>query len=337
MVHSLLLSVRGILALNGGSISVTEVRAEEAQASFMFPGGSTSIGVLQRIIPEIAPTDIPVLILGESGTGKEVVAAEIHRLSSQSRGPFIKFSCSSMSLDWLLGAEVQHGGRQTGTVLLDEVNQLDLRKQTILLNLLPDRDRALTSSFLTSRIVSTSTKDLAEAMRSGHFREELYFRLNGISLHIPALRQRKEDIPILFAAFLNKHSNLLGRQQPQVKNSTMDLLQQHSWPGNVRELENVARKIVLLGDDDLAISDFALNLEAKALSAPSNGTHTHSRSLKQAAREASRKAERQLILESLERTHWNRKRSALELQISYKALLYKLKQLDLDSGEKAEN
>ena len=117
----------------------------------------------------------------------------------------------------------------------------------------------------------------------------------------------------------------------------MDLLLRHSWPGNVRELENMARKIVILGDDELAISDFALIMEAKPPIPPSIGGYTHTRSLKQAAREASRKAERQLILESLERTHWNRKRSARELQISYKALLYKLKQLDLNGGGKAES
>jgi len=174
-------------------------------------------------------------------------------------------------------------------------------------------------------------------MRSGNFRDDLYFRLNGICLRMPALRQRKEDIPPLFAAFLNKHSNLLCRQQPRIKNSTMDLLLRHSWPGNVRELENMARKIVILGDDELAISDFALIMEAKPPIPPSIGGYTHTRSLKQAAREASRKAERQLILESLERTHWNRKRSARELQISYKALLYKLKQLDLNGGGKAES
>jgi two-component system response regulator AtoC len=116
----------------------------------------------------------------------------------------------------------------------------------------------------------------------------------------------------------------------------LDLLIQHSWPGNVRELENVARKIVVLGDEDLAISDLATNTDLRVAAKPfPNGTHANPRSLKQASREASRKAERQLILESLERTHWNRKRSARELQISYKAMLYKLKQLGLDDGRTA--
>jgi two-component system, NtrC family, response regulator AtoC len=325
--------------------SVTELRPEELRLSVMVPGMSAAISVLQRVISEIAPTDIPVLILGESGTGKEVIASEIHRLSPRCKGPFTKFNCSNMSLGWLLGAPDQDirdasRGRQAGTVLLDQVTELDLGKQTLLLNLLPDGVRVAPASCLTSRVISTSTKDLGEELRAGHFREELYFRLNGICLRLPSLRQRKEDIPPLFAAFLTKHANLLGRQQPQIKNSTMDLLLQHSWPGNVRELENVARQIVVLGDGELGINDLALNTKVNApakTSSSSNGAHTSAPSLKQAAREASRKAERRLILESLERTHWNRKRSALELQISYKALLYKLKQLSLDDGGNSES
>jgi DNA-binding NtrC family response regulator len=174
-------------------------------------------------------------------------------------------------------------------------------------------------------------------MHVGNFREELYFRLNGFCLRIPSLRQRKEHIQPLFESFVAKHASLLGRQHPHVKSSTMDLLMQYSWPGNVRELENVARKVVVLGDDELAVSDLAVNGRAKPQEKSfSGGTHADSLSLKQAAREASRKAERQMILESLERTHWNRKRSARELQISYKALLYKLKQLGLDEGRGSE-
>jgi len=325
--------------MDAGFISVAEQRPEEVAVSLMVPGISSSIGGLQRAIPEIAPTDIPILILGESGTGKEVIASEIHRLSSQRKGPFLKFNCSCMSLDWLLGSEIQRTGNgvhQNGTVLLDEVSQLDLAKQTLLLNLLLDRERGVPGSRVTSRIISTSTLDLAEEMRGGNFRDELYFRLNGICLRMPALRQRKEDIPSLFAAFLSKHSNLLGRQQPGIKNSTMDLLLQYSWPGNVRELENVAREIVVLGNDELALSGLTVNDEGKPpAEGSSEGTNPKARSLKQAAREASREAERQLILESLERTHWNRKQSARELQISYKALLYKLKQLELEADKKS--
>lgn len=323
--------------MNGDAIFVAENRLAEP-ASIMIPGVSASISLLQRVIAEIATTDIPVLILGESGSGKEVIASEIHRLSTRRMKPFVKFSCSTSSFEWLLGTKGENGGhgartRPEGTVLFDEVSQLDLDKQALLLNLLPDGERAVLPGCLMARIISTSTRDLTEEMGAGSFREELYFRLNGICLRVPSLRQRKEDIPELLAVFLTKYANLLGRRQPPLKGSTLDLLMQHSWPGNVRELENIARKIVALGDDSLAVSDLAVSAESRApgksISHVPGGSP---RPLKQAAREASRKAERRLILESLERTHWNRKRSARELQISYKALLYKLKQLGLDDS-----
>jgi len=326
--------------LSGELISVLDGGTEEFSISPIVPGVSPSITELHRALAEIAPTEIPVLILGESGTGKEVIASEIHRLSPRHREPFVKFNCSTMSMDSLLGAAVHNSGnrlgvRQAGTILLDEVSHLDLEKQGRLLDLLPDGGKVFSVRCLTSRIISTSTKDLSEEMRRGNFREDLYFRLNGICLRIPSLRQRKEDIAPLFAAFLARHAKLFGRQQPQIKSSTMDLLMEHSWPGNIRELDNTARKIVILGDDELAVRDIASTV---GLSAPdrasTSGSQAGTRSLKHAAREASRKAERQMILASLERTHWNRKRSARELQISYKALLYKLKQLDLDNGGK---
>jgi two-component system, NtrC family, response regulator AtoC len=324
--------------LSDESISVADFRPDEALVSSMSPGVSAPIRALERVIAEIALTDIPVLLFGESGTGKELIAAEIHRRSHRRLEPFTKFNCPSMAIDSLPTAPAQNGSSrigapQSGTVLLDKVGQLDFAKQSSLLNLLPDGGGFSSGRCLTTRIISTSTSDLAEEMRAGNFREELYYRLNGICLRIPSLRQRKEDIPTLFAFFLSKYATLLGRQQPRIKSGTLDLIKQHSWPGNVRELENIARKIVVLGDDALALTDLTVNT-AEATNSPAktlfSGSSPYSKPLKEAAREASRKAERELILKSLERTHWNRKRSARELQISYKALLYKLKQLNLD-------
>jgi len=327
--------------LSGQFISIVDTEHEDLTRSLMIPGVSAPISVLQRVLADIASTDIPVLILGESGTGKDVIASEIHRLSPRRKEPLLKFNCSGMSLDslWNRPARISSNGngtRQAGTILLDEVSNLDLERQARLLDLLPDARRADTN-FITSRLISTSTKDLTREMRNGCFREELYFRLNGFCLRVPALRQRSEDIPSLFSAFLAKYATLLGREQPHVRSSTMDLLMQYSWPGNVRELENVARNIVVFGDDEMAVTELAVNGARKTPDQNrSSAVPGDSVSLKQAAREASRKAERKIILESLERTHWNRKRSARELQISYKALLYKLKQLGLDDGIRSD-
>ena len=340
MAHLLLFGNSEGSSLNWRLISIAEAESEDLQQSVMIPGVSSAISVLQRVLPDIASTDIPILILGESGTGKDIIAAEIHRLSPQRKQPFVKLSCSSISLDSLLAAgrdrQDGNGAPKVGTILLDEVSGLSFEQQTRLLNLLPDSGTASANS-LCFRLISTSTKDLTPAMRSGNFREELYFRLNGFCLRIPLLRQRKEDIPLLFSTFVNKYAKLFGRQQPNVKNSTIDLLIEYSWPGNVRELENFARKIVLFGDDQLAIDELAVNGGTNGADEIfSNGHATDSLSLKQAAREASRKVERKMILESLEETHWNRKRSARELQISYKALLYKLKQLGLGDKRGSE-
>lgn len=326
--------------LNWQSLSIAEPEPEDLPLSVMIPGVSTAMSVLQRVLPEIASTDIPILIVGESGTGKDVIAAEIHRLSPQCRQSFIKFSCSGMSLDSLLSAragDTKHDSElpRTGTILLDEVGGLNLDQQTNLLTLLPDNG-SRGSNGLSSRLISTSAKDLNHEMRNGAFREELYFRLNGFCLRMPSLRQRKEDIPFLFAAFVDKYAKLFGRERPKIKDSTVNLLMQHSWPGNIRELENAARAVVLLGDDQFAIDDLTPHSESKTAEENSKTPATDSLSLKQAAREASRKAERKMILESLERTHWNRKRSARELQISYKALLYKLKQLGLGDKTRSE-
>lgn len=322
------------------SIAEAEPKAEAKAPDILMVSGASAFTAVQRVISEIAPTDIPVLILGEHGTGKKAIASEIHRLSPWCKGAFVTFNCSNLSSDWPRGTALQgsHNGasaRLCGTVLLDDVGQLDLEKQAHLLDLLCDSEKGLSPNCLTSRLISTSTKDLTPELRGGRFREELYFRLNGICLRIPSLRQRKEDIPLLFNAFIKKYAALLGRRQLPIKNSTMDLLLQHSWPGNIRELENIARQIVVVGDDELANRDLVVKADRAApeRAFPLGDAYASGRSLKEAVRDASQTVERQLILESLERTHWNRKRTSRELQISYKALLYKLKQLGLeDSG-----
>jgi transcriptional regulator with PAS, ATPase and Fis domain len=159
-------------------------------------------------------------------------------------------------------------------------------------------------------------------------RKDLFYRLNGVCLRLPPLRERKEDIPGLVEFLLRKDSSLIGRPQPSLSSQALQTLQEYSWPGNIRELENIVKRIVVLGNDS-PVSDLrSLVTETRYL----NGD-TEELSLKQAGRTASRQAEKELILKVLTRTHWNRKRAAMQLQISYKALLYKLRQMGLgDSG-----
>jgi two-component system response regulator AtoC len=327
---------------NGNLLSEGALTARAGLNQYFVPGASPSMRALELSIADIAPTDIPVLLVGESGTGKEVLALEIHRLSERSNGVFVKCGCAGLTAESLL-ARLNSGDRgagdgetASGSLFLDEVSNLDLASQSRLLDLLPDGPGVKPRNYVRMRIISSTTRSLEQEMRSGRFRQELYYRISGISLHLPPLRQRKEDISGLLEFFLKKYASLFGWPEPQLSSATMDLLMRHSWPGNIRELENVARKIVALGNEQLAIADLQNGVVLKGTEFAQNSSFGNGQSLKVASREASRRAEREMILKQLELTRWNRKRTARELQISYKALLYKLKQLGLDGSGNSE-
>ncbi len=216
------------------------------------------------------------------------------------------------------------------TVLFDEISELDGECQRTLLYALPDGNNGAPRGVLTARIISTTSRDLDEEMRAGRFRRALYYRINGACLRLPPLRERKEDIPLLVEAFLTKHATQLARPRPTVSPGTLRAFLNHSWPGNIRELENVVKKIVALGDEQLAIADLSSGApDTKKTAAVAKNSY----SLKAAAQAASRQAERELILDALARTRWNRKRAAQDLQVSYKALLYKLKQIGFPGSD----
>jgi len=296
---------------------------------------SPAMRAFKKVILNIAPTDIPILLLGENGTGKEVVAAEIHRLSRQQSGPFVKLSCGALtpgSLEESLRGTDNDVGAQgslcRGTVFLDQIGELDPALQSKLLYALPDGNEVQCRPCLSARLICAANRSLEEEVRAGRFREDLYYRINGVCLRVPPLRDRKEDIPFLISFFLEKHALLLGRAQPTLSSLTLRVLSNSPWPGNIRELENVLKKIILLGEEGVGPADW----EPCVPDSQPTGDVAQRLSLKDVARAASHQAERKLILEVLGRTRWNRKRAAQELQISYKALLYKLKQIGLDNA-----
>jgi two-component system response regulator AtoC len=294
---------------------------------------SPSIQPVERIIIEIAPTNIPVLIIGESGSGKAVTAQRMHRLSRRGDEPFVKLTCAHLSVkdfDQLLDGK-RAGGRVkrlsgAGTVFLDEVSDLELVCQPKVLHILPDGDDSGLGPYLRARIISSSSRNIEEEIRNGRFREELYYRLNGVCLRLPPLRQRKEDIPVLVDFFLVKYAGQFGRPKPVFSAKAMGRFLDYSWPGNIRQLENAVRNIVALGDERLALGD----LKSIGADPGPDSAAIPKFSLKEVARAASHQAERELILKALQRTHWNRKRAARDLQISYKALLYKVKQIGME-------
>ncbi len=312
------------------TLQKTEIAPEPLEGGFV-AGVSPAMQALENVISEIASTNIPVLFVGESGTGKEMFANRLHRLSGGDHRPLVKISCATMSpaiFSAGLGLGVQGNAEAMhddfGTILFDEISELDAACQRNLLSLLPDGEGAATRGQLNARVVSTTTRNLDEEMRAGRFRSELFYRINGVCLRLPPLRERKEDIPLLTEDFLTKQANKLGRKRPSISDRTRNRFMEYSWPGNIRELKNVVKKLVALGDEHRVVEELNFEMPA-ARTAVNDASSGHS--LKTAARAASREAERGLILEALNRTRWNRKRAAQELQISYKSLLYKLKQI----------
>jgi DNA-binding NtrC family response regulator len=301
-------------------------------------GISPEIRPVQKLIAEIATTDIPVLLMGESGTGKEVAALQIHALSIYRDFPFVKLSCSAFmpeklqahALGFGIATEESHE-KLCGTLFLDEISELDSACQRNLLHAFPEGGPRPSNGALPARIISCTTRDLESEVLEGRFRSELYYRLNGVCVRLPALRRRREDIPLFVEHFLHKYTTIFQRAPRKLSDSTMRLFTEHAWPGNVRELENVIKKIVALDSEELAVSELSVR--------PAPFVHAHvsvrTKSLKAAARAASQQAEKELILQTLTQTHWNRKRAAEALQISYKSLLYKLKQIQVPDSDEA--
>jgi two-component system, NtrC family, response regulator AtoC len=288
---------------------------------------------LETAMAEIASTDIPLLLVGESGTGKEMLAHRIHRMSRRAALPIKKIACASMNSERFLpelGFKANGNGRRArakdatpGTLFFDEIGELESSCQRILLSALPDGDASQYPHAIRSRVISTTSRSIDEDVRCGQFRSELYYRIRGARLHIPPLREHKEDILPLVEAFLTKHATQLQRPRISLSERALQTLFDYSWPGNIRELENVIKEVVALGDEHLVLSMLSENTSSPRQA--NSGAPMYS--LKAAARAASREAEKELILKALARTHWNRKRAAHELQISYKSLLYKLKQI----------
>jgi two-component system response regulator AtoC len=301
---------------------------------FLVWGQSLVMQAIRKVVMDTAATDIPVLIVGESGTGKEILALQIHRLSERRDDPFIKTRCRSIA-PGRMPAQLQNiaNGNASespfrGTVFLDDICDLEAAGQRQLLDLLSEGD-SLPGEYSTGgRVISTSRHGLEDDLRAGKFAEELYFRLNGVCLRLPLLRERRDDLPELVDFFLTKYSSLFERSRPALSENMHARLAAYSWPGNVRQLENTIKKIVATGDAEIALADLV-----DISSDVSRSSSRSSSSLKAAARAASRQAEREMISRALTRTHWNRKKAAEDLQISYKALLYKLKQLGLEDSE----
>jgi DNA-binding NtrC family response regulator len=296
----------------------------------------------------VARADIPLLILGESGTGKEILALYTHMMSARSQHIFLKVNCAAVPAELLeselfgyeqgafTGAIKTKPGKfeicSGGTIFLDEIGEMPAILQAKLLQVLQDgtfsRLGSRSPMKVDVRVIAATNINMKEAMAQKTFREDLYYRLNGFTLNIPPLRERREEIPVLSEYFMRKGAKRYGRDELSFSPRLMNALTEHSWPGNLRELENVINRYLVLGEEKAILDELSPSYDHQSASS-STAEASGGAGLKALVRGLKGDAEATAIARVLEGTGWNRKAAASDLQISYKALLYKIKQYDL--------
>lgn len=301
----------------------------------------------------VARTDIPILVLGESGTGKEVVTLFIHKMSARSHSGFMKVNCAAMPADLLeselfgyeqgafTGAVKSKPGKfeicNNGTIFLDEIGEMPPVLQAKLLQVLQDgsfsRLGGRTSIKVNVRVIAATNIDIKAAIAQKTFREDLYYRLNGFTLKMPPLRERLDEIPILARHFMRKVAEKYDRDPLPISSALLSAFSCYPWPGNLRELENTVKRYLILGDEQTIINELIPQPGAEPLASDGDGNNDDG-SLKHLVRNLKGSAESAAIAKTLEGTGWNRKAAASNLQISYKALLYKIKQYNLMPPQK---
>jgi two-component system response regulator AtoC len=322
------------------------------------PTLSSAMERVWALADRIADTDVPVLLVGESGVGKDVVARRIHATSRRAARAFVKINCAALPGELLeselfghekgafTGAHAEKPGKfelaHQGTIFLDEIGEMDPRLQAKLLQVLQDEEFYRVGGKrpvrVDARVVVATNRNLDAAIRQGTFREDLFYRLNVVTIRVPPLRERKEEIGPLVRHFVAKYRDRYRGGLEQVPPEVMERFHAYDWPGNVRELENLVRRLVVLRDPAMVLGEVApVPARAGTASAASNGvkagtlhaTLPEDAPLKDVARRAARIAEREAILRALVRTGWNKRKAAKRLQISYKALLYKIKDCEI--------
>jgi two-component system response regulator AtoC len=317
-------------------------------------GATDEMQRLRRTVERVAGIRVPVLIHGENGSGKEIVAKYLHRISPWNESPLVKVNCAAIPGALLeselfgyetgsfTGAYTSRAGKfemaNGGTMVLDEIADIDSGLQAKLLQVLQDgcfsRIGDLEERRVEVRIICITNRDIQKEIESGAFREDLYYRINVVNVQMPPLRRRLEDLPILVDYFLRQYAARFERRVQPISSAVMERFRQHHWPGNVRELENYMKRYVILESADAILAE----LEERTRAPQNGGFHlppVNDFSLKKYSKLASQQAEHYLILEALKNTRWNRKRAAELLGISYRALLYKIKEAGLPQKKRS--
>jgi two-component system response regulator AtoC len=299
------------------------------------------------VIEQAARVDVTVLIGGETGTGKDIVARAIHHLSVRKAQPFIKVNCAAVPRELLESELFGHergaftGAHHTrigtfeaanhGTVFLDEIGDLHPALQAKLLHVLQDgafsRVGGRSTIEVDVRVLAATNKDLEQAVLEGRFRDDLFYRLNVIHVAVPPLRERPEEIPLLINHFVRRYAKVFNRSELQPGPAALERLLRHRYPGNVRELENIVKRMIVLSDPHLVRIPLSQpRMETMETSTKAPPPEVPTPGLKDIARDAAQAAEREAIVRVLEETGWNRTRAAKVLKVSYRALLYKIKE-----------
>jgi DNA-binding NtrC family response regulator len=343
-------------------------------------GTSPKMEEVKNTIEQVADTTATVLIRGESGTGKEVVARMVYAQSGRFDKPFVKVNCAAIPHELLeselfgyepgafTGANRQKLGKfdlaNNGTLFLDEVSEMHPALQAKLLHVLQDggfsRLGGKRDISVDVRVLAATNKRLELAVQDGTFREDLFYRLNVISIHIPPLRERREEIPIFLEYFHRKYSEFYGKQPAPFSESAVNCMMDYAWPGNIRELENLVKRYVIVGNEAQIVRELSTHKPALTpvpslnpvtavrsaqadesrppmaipiTSAKGNGVDADAPSLLEIGRRAAMSAEREAIERVLNQTRWNRRQAARILKISYKALLNKLKAIEEQNAQ----
>jgi two-component system response regulator AtoC len=325
---------------------------DQVTEDLSFLAASPQMVRIRQQILQIAPVDVPVFICGESGVGKEVVARMIHLRSKRRNQGFIKVNCAALPGELLeselfgfeqgafTGAVRAKPGKfeiaNKGTIFLDEIAEMSTHLQAKLLHVLQDHQysrlggRHLVDTDV--RVLAATNVDVHEAMKTGRFREDLYYRLNVLSINVPPLRERTAEIPLLFRHFLVKYSEKFGKTPPAPSTHLLDAAINYPWPGNLRELENFVKRYVILEDDEGSLRELIEMSSTRQRTSPREEPRApRELGLKALVRGLKDEAEMEAIAEALEKTRWCRKDAAKMLGISYKALLYKMRQFNLDT------
>ncbi len=365
-IQEIEIHINGVLERNHLRREVRELRTklegESAYAGFI--GDSGPMLKVKSIIEQVADSELTVLIRGESGTGKEIAARSLHQLSRRADRPFIKVNCAAIPRDLLeaelfgyekgafTGAHKNKQGRfevaDKGTIFLDEIGDMPLELQAKLLQVLEQQEfvrvGGIHNIHVDVRIICATNRNLESGLRERTFRDDLFYRLNEITLPLPTLRERPEDIPLLVNHFLEKYSNVYRKSLTHLSAEVINQLAAFTWPGNIRQLENMIKQVVVR-DDETIIGDLIAtsgqhpgvpampNPYSAAVAVSASSGEEDSLSLKSRIGSIVAREERKLIGEVLNKTNWNRRKAAEILEISYRSLLYKIKDYNLNSSK----